>query len=165
MKYTLTMDEKTFDLLVWALDLYSRIYLGQLEEVLWTIQNDPAFPTKDLSRRIVQLEALAQLVQLAQRPLQSDALDDKYKVANFARDLLNVVRALVTGFPAGASYGIHSPEVDDRARQAYDIQQVIRHRLAWDRNPEGGITVNFDSPMRTSTEQLELPFFVRNEKK
>lgn len=33
---------------------------------------------------------------------------------------------------------------------AWDIMQVIRHRISWDRNPEGGLFVNFDVPMNTS---------------
>ena len=41
-------------------------------------------------------------------------------------------------------------------RIAWDIQQVIRHRIAWDRNPKGNITVDFDSPLKTSDEQLPI---------
>lgn len=35
-----------------------------------------------------------------------------------------------------------------------DIMNVIRHRLSWDRFPEGGWTVNFDKPLQFSSEPL-----------
>lgn len=37
----------------------------------------------------------------------------------------------------------------------WDIYQVARYRLAWDRKPEGGFTVAFDEPFQTS--QYPLP--------
>jgi hypothetical protein len=60
----------------------------------------------------------------------------------------------LTGMPFNASYGIFSPEVPESAKIAWDIQQVIRHRLAWDRNPKGGMTVDFDTPMKSSTKDF-----------
>ena len=35
-----------------------------------------------------------------------------------------------------------------------DISRVIRHRLAWDIEPQGGITVNFSKPFEMSGEPL-----------
>lgn len=32
----------------------------------------------------------------------------------------------------------------------WDLYQVIRHRISWDNNPTGGMTVNFDRPLKTS---------------
>ena len=46
-----------------------------------------------------------------------------------ARRLLDEVKKVITGFEGGASYGIHSTEVSDKARVAYDMQQVIRHQV------------------------------------
>lgn len=43
----------------------------------------------------------------------------------------------------------------------WDIYQVARHRLAWDRKPEGGFTVAFDEPFQTS--QYPLPIIQRLE--
>lgn len=59
------------------------------------------------------------------------------------------------GFGTGGSYGIHSERVNDVFRQAYDIKQVVRHRLAWDREPNGGIGVDFDTPRQIGA--LPLP--------
>jgi len=39
----------------------------------------------------------------------------------------------------------------DDARAAWDIHQVFRHRLSWDKNPEGNnMNVHFDEPMPMS---------------
>ncbi|WP_311419029.1 hypothetical protein [Haemophilus parahaemolyticus] len=39
-------------------------------------------------------------------------------------------------------------------RNAGDIMNVIRHRLSWDKYPEGGKTVNFREPMKFGEEPL-----------
>lgn len=44
------------------------------------------------------------------------------------------------------SLGIWSPETPKEAVKAYDIQQILRYQLAYHHNPQGGITVNFNSP-------------------
>lgn len=62
---------------------------------------------------------------------------------------------LVIGFGPGGSYGIHSPDVHDVFRRAFDIQCVIRHRLAFDGTPEGGLGVDFDEPRQIG--ELPLP--------
>jgi hypothetical protein len=64
------------------------------------------------------------------------------------------LKSALTGLNANESYGIFNKEVDDSARVAWDIQQVVRHRLAWDRTPEGGYTVDFGTPMKSSQEPL-----------
>ena len=38
----------------------------------------------------------------------------------------------------------------------FPMHQAIRHRLSWDRHPEGGMTVNFDEPMKINDEPLIL---------
>ena len=63
----------------------------------------------------------------------------------------------IFGFGRGASYCIMSPEIPDSARVAYDIQQVARHLLAWERHPEGGHTVDFHEPHKTSHGVEGLP--------
>ena len=46
-----------------------------------------------------------------------------------------------------ANRGIFNKNTDPRARDAYDVSQVIHYTLAWFRNPEGGHTLSFDSPL------------------
>lgn len=69
------------------------------------------------------------------------------------RDGLSYVKSVV-GHPPNGSHGIHQPEVDDDFRIACDIQRVIRHRLAWDRDPKGGMRVDFDKSCAFSNEPL-----------
>jgi hypothetical protein len=65
------------------------------------------------------------------------------------------MQALITGLDYGASFGIYAPEIPDRARQAYDLLQVLRHAVSWHLNPDpkGLSTVDFDTPRRTSEKE------------
>jgi hypothetical protein len=51
-------------------------------------------------------------------------------------------------------HSIRSPEIEEDFRTAYDMQQVVRWRLAWDKYPEGGWTVDFDTPSQTGAVDL-----------
>lgn len=73
------------------------------------------------------------------------------------RDELRKLSPLATGIPCRSSYhGIHSKKIHDRSRVAYDLHQVVRHALAYARNPEPEITnIHKDAPRRSSqTEAL-----------
>ncbi len=61
---------------------------------------------------------------------------------------------LCAGHPENGSFGIHNSKVRDEFRAAFDIQQVIRHRVAHDRSPEGGNQIDFDTPYRISSQPL-----------
>ena len=119
-RYTLTCSAEQAALLVRALDLYSRIGIGQFEEIL--------------------------NVYDAQHTMEVSLRQD-------ARLAINEAKALA-GHPDSGSYGIHSPEVRDEFRAAFDLQRVIRHRLAFDRKPEGDIMVDFDTPYQISKTPL-----------
>jgi hypothetical protein len=54
------------------------------------------------------------------------------------------------GHPRNGSHGIHNSKVDDRFRASFDLKQVIQNRVAWDKNPKGGIQVQYDEPNRTA---------------
>lgn len=108
--------------LVDALDFFSRIQIGQFEEVL-SMARMGSIPHRDevnLSARIAEIEE--------------------------AEPLLREVKRLLTGHSPNASFGILSDKTPESAKVAYEIQRAIRHRLAWDRQPEGGIGVDFDDP-------------------
>jgi hypothetical protein len=119
--YTLTLSEEHAQIVVKALDLYSRIGIGQFENILEVY--DQGFVVTG-------------------------------ELRDTARGCINRVK-LIFGHPENGSHGIHNPKVNDDFRVAYDIQQVLRHRLAFDRNPKGGITVDFDTPRAIS--DLPLP--------
>ncbi len=122
-KYSLTLSEHQADIVIRALDLYTRIGIGQFEEV----------------------EHVYSRTNLAA----------DWKTAERIRAGLNIAKEAAGHHPNG-SYSIHNDKVDDNFRAAYDIQQVIRHRLAWDRQPEGSprYHVHFDAPQQISKEPL-----------
>ena len=120
--YTLTMSEEQAQVAVRALDLYTRIGIGQFEE---------AFRVYD--------------------PLNSELEPDERR----GMEILVTEVKRIYGHPMNGSHGIHNDKVRDDFRAAYDIQQVIRNRIAFDRNPEGGMQVDFDTPRAIS--QLPLP--------
>lgn len=79
-----------------------------------------------------------------------------------ARDLCDDLKRFLFNFQPNSSYGIHSKQMHNNFREAYDMQQVLRHRVSWDNNPEGGTTVNFDIPFKTSTNKKSQ--FIKIEK-
>lgn len=121
--YQLIINEEQAKVLSAALESYSRLMVGQIRYALEPLTFQQMKNGKDI---------------------------DHQKL----RELCDKVKATLTDFShPGASYGIHSREVDDSARMAYDIRKVIEHRLSYDRKPEGGQTVNFDIPNKTSQTQ------------
>lgn len=114
--YTVELAEAHAEVLARALDLYSRVGTGQLEEVLAVFDAGHELPAeaRELARAYI----------------------DSAKVS--------------VGLPASGHRGIHGEATRDEFRVAYDLQQVVRHRLAWDRRPEGGFQVDFDEPTQTS---------------
>lgn len=118
--YILKITEDQAKIISKALDLYSRIFMGQFKEIL-----DFQFGWK------MELE------------------DHEW-----CRKALQTVKRVATGLENNAYYGIFSEKISNKARAAYDIHQVIRNKLAWDNNPNGGITVNFDKPINTSAMPL-----------
>lgn len=72
------------------------------------------------------------------------------------RQELERLEPLITGLPPNASWGITSREISEDARISFDILQVIRHYLAWKNHPQGGVTVNFHTPLKTACEDLPI---------
>lgn len=119
-KYQITMTEEQARLISDALDLYTRMGLGQFEKIVDVY--DQGYTMGDYPRARLR-----------------DALDGA-KVA--------------AGHPINGSHGIHNPQVRRVFRSAFDLQQVIRNRLAWDRTPKGGNTVDFDEPEKIGEHDL-----------
>jgi hypothetical protein len=126
-KYILHLTENQARVIVKALDLYSRIGMGQLGEIAYVLMNY----SKSSSDNEIQDRA------------------DRFHVL---RERLDIISQSWMG--RSGHYGISSEKISDVFRIAWDIQQVVRHRLAWDRNPKGDITVDFDDPLKYSSEQL-----------
>lgn len=113
----LVLDKRTAYAARESLELFTRLGIGQLEEVRQSVRMpDPGqpFPHDKLNR----LDVL---------------------VAEFKRD--------ATGMSQHASFGIYNPKVPDVVTQAWALMGAIRHRLAWDQTPEGSMGVWHDEPL------------------
>ncbi len=126
--YSLKLNADQAKVVQAALELYSRVGMGQLGYVL---------EHPEIHKR------------LAGSPRE------------VAEQTLETAKQAIFGMVHGQYHGIHSRELEDETASAWDLQQVIRHRLAWDQagNPDhrdfrtmGG--VRFDEPRRASTQPL-----------
>jgi hypothetical protein len=71
---------------------------------------------------------------------------------NEMRDIELHLKQLFSPELSGNAYwGIHSPEINNRARTLFDLHQVIRNQLSWYHNSLGGWTVDYDSLHVTDT--------------
>lgn len=106
-----------------ALDFYSRMYMGQYDVIDF---------------------------MLHQYRFDCD-FDNQCKFAR--RHIYTAMRSLVfyndkiAEWELNGSLGIWSENTDMRAKNAYDMQQVIRYYDSWCRVPEGDIGRSFDKPM------------------
>lgn len=131
MNYHLSLTEKQAHVLIKALDFYSRIKCGQLTEI------------ENIFRDVLIFE---------ERKIPLENLEKSEKV------LADLKRLLFPEIDSpNASYGIREAPGESE-KIAYDIQQVVRHRLAWDgvkpgEKPQG---VWGYEPWKTSTTQ-DLP--------
>ena len=129
--YNLTLTETQLRTVQKALDCYSRIGMGQCGTA---ITDHP-----DVIRRIFE---------------DSDNAPGIWDVS-CGIDVM--IKSMVfTELTQGSFHGIRSEHIDESNRVAYDILQVIRHRLAWDNHKEGDRTiyVSYDRPLKTSGEPL-----------
>ena len=77
-----------------------------------------------------------------------DLPDHWDKRNDLAAEVLDQLHVILTKKAPNAYSSITSSEISDSYRVANDIYQVIRHKLSWDKNPKGGMTVNYDTPMK-----------------
>lgn len=118
----LTVPAATARIMVEALDTYTRIGMGQLED-------------------IVSMGRFGILKN-------SEGVAPSYDAMEDAEHHLNAAKKSLFGFPSNASHGIFSDKVAERFRTTWGVMKALRHRLAWDRTPEGGFQTSFDEPMR-----------------
>ena len=113
-----------------ALDLYSRIWIGQYNHIMYEM------------RWIKDCEKL-------------DAREDDLR--RMFISLRNITLPELSFYGFSGSYGIFSPQRDIRAAVAYDLQQEIRYRRAWFEKPEGDYTVDFDKPLPCGDDPYPFP--------
>lgn len=63
---------------------------------------------------------------------------------------LNQVKFLLTKMSPGQFISASSPKLNQQAKIACDLHDTIRHFLAWEKQPEGGWTTNFNPPLNVS---------------
>ena len=106
-----------------ALDFYNRMYIGQYDQIDWSIHMQLISSWKyrkgEFTRR--------KLYEAARSIIMKDTEIEEYNL--------------------NASLGIWSDQTDDKAKSSYDIQQIMRYKVAYCRFPEGGTTVDFRVPI------------------
>lgn len=132
MNYQITLNEEQARITMLALEIYSRIGMGQLQ----TITEHPDVFSRVRQQPRVQSETVRVELQQIKRVIFPE-LD-----------------------PVGMYHSISSPEISDSNRVAYEILQVIRHRLSWDAagnaptRTSDMIGVIYDAPRKTSKQPL-----------
>ena len=106
-----------------ALDFYNRMFIGQYDEIDWTIRmrlnSTEKYREGEYTRR--------KLYEAVRSIIMKDT-----EIAEYNLD---------------ASLGIWNDQTDNRAKSSYDIQQIMRYIEAYCRSPEGGTTINFREPL------------------
>lgn len=103
-----------------ALDFYSRIWIGQYDEI----------------NSLLRLHGFMK--------------SESHKIENRKGDYLklrNILLPSLENEDFNCSLGIWNTKTNSLAKSAYDMQQIIRYTQAWYLHPEGGIGVNFNTPI------------------
>lgn len=128
--HELEFTDNEIRIILQALDLYSRIWIGQYDHILWDLR---------WYRNCNQLDEL-------DKTLRREFLD-----------IRNIVLPGLHECSLNGSYGIFSPDRDTKAAIAYDMQQEFRYRRAWFLKPEGGYTVDFGRPLPCNEDPCDFP--------
>lgn len=118
MRVELTNEE--IYILIDAFDFYSCIWIGQYDEINSLLR----------LRGYVRSESL--------------------RIEDCKEDYLKLRSSLIPNLANkdfNCSLGIWSVEANSLAKSAYDMHQIIRYTQAWYIHPEGGIGVNFNTPI------------------
>lgn len=98
---------------------------------------------------------MGQLMEIFYLRPEASQLEADTRKRDFVERMLDEVKSVAWGLKPSSFYSISSRDIRDDFRVAYDLHQVIRHRLAWDRNPKKDImNCHKDEPMRWSKVEL-----------
>lgn len=123
MKFTITVDDKQLRVICDALDMYSRMGMGQLD-----------VSVEEFLRMHFYKLYYEQRVDEASDSSGADIEKGKLVEAYIAD-----VKALVFGHSPNGSWGIYNDKVPQVCREAYDIKQVFRKTLAEHRLKEAEV--------------------------
>ena len=116
---TITITEEQLRLIQDALDMYSRIGIGQM----WVIKDHPTF--EEILRKKSTFDGKVDY------NIYHDIRKRADKYFTLGRDTL----LIDSTHGQHGSFGIYNKEVDESSRIAYDLIQVIRHEF-WKANPD-----------------------------
>jgi hypothetical protein len=122
LKITIEVDREQAQVIMNALEFYSRMCMGQFDQIHHNIHAYRTFSNPEIDISHICL------------------LEDALKSAMFP------------GISRSAYICITSSEVGERAQTSWDIYQTLRHAISWVEYPEGHFpevkiqTVNFDKP-------------------
>lgn len=134
VKYVLTLDEEQARLVSHACDFLSRIHIGQLRELRW-----------EYMEMHIENGTQGKYVEMC------NEVDRKIDELN---DL---------AYPS-CRYGKYRAVHDSRTADVlYNVHQVLRHKIAHQHNPEGGIGVDFHEPMRLGAAPLPECKVIKND--
>jgi len=132
LKITLEINEVQAQVIQSALDLYSRLGIGQVEEMS---TNFGIFGD--------------QLMKLTE--------DDRDKIKTLNKEFKQI---LFPNLDGNSYYGIYSDKVPKNSKISYDIIQVMRNKIAFSKNPKGGHTTDFGTPIKSSHETEFIKCYV-----
>ena len=176
---TLTVTNEQLSLIQSALDMYSRIGIGQMRVIkehptFYNVLRDKLRPKKELE--VGDKTERGEIVEITKdsiktkgtwntkeeikewKDVENVKLSIDYSllhdIQNKGEKILNQGRNILLQeeIHDNASYGIYNPNVDNSCRVAFDIIQVIRHEF-WKANPnKSSISVHLST---TNTNQLK----------
>jgi hypothetical protein len=123
-KIHLEVNELQAGIIQEALDIYSRVIMGQFHEMTKLWENNTEIWRNQKAR---------------------DDIDKKIE------EIRDIVYPELKGY---AHWGIYNPKCPETSKIGYDMIQVLRNRLAWHRTPNGGHTVDFGTPLPASKQEL-----------
>jgi hypothetical protein len=115
----IAFNERSLNIIIDALDFYIRMHLGQYDSIDRKLKMYYFDSEYDFTRR--ELYTAARSIMFKNTDIECWGLE--------------------------GSLGIYTDITDMRGKNAYDIQQCIRHSLAWCKRPEGGNAVDFNPPL------------------
>jgi hypothetical protein len=136
--YNIEVSHEQAQIILAALDFYSRIGSGQFSELT----------------QMIRIGCVGECDENGKQKWPS------LPNGSYAGYELTVKQLRDAAFPSlvelgsAGAHSIHSPKVNASFRNAYDMQQVIRHAIAWDMHPAGGATVSFGTPLKCG--ELEM---------
>lgn len=142
---TITVTDEQLRLIQDALDMYSRIGIGQF----WVIKDHPTF--QDI------LHEKCKVQENVDYSLYHSLRDSADKYLSLGRDTLIADSTL----GQHGSFGIYNEKVDESCRVAYDLIQVIRHEF-WKANPNRSEHVVMSSVHLSSKDSDKIKVDLKN---